>query len=104
MIQITVQMSSYEEAKIEALAVFEQSDSDQREISDSSARAIAAQYQSSGKVGSVLASLASGLPVNSHDLYDDISNTFFLDCPVSEDNIVLGCLATWLLNHPSREA
>lgn len=45
------------------------------EISDSAARTIASLWQSSGTVGSHLATLASGLPVDLDDLLDDIHHT-----------------------------
>lgn len=75
------------------------------EISDSTARTIASWWQSSGTVGSILASVACGCTVSVDALLDDIYYTTgaWRDItPSSEDGRALGCLATWTMNHPTR--
>lgn len=73
-----------------------------REIADEAAVAIAAWWQSSGTVGRHLATLASGLPVDLNDLLDDIHHTR-REVSTEADYRALDCLATWALNHSSRE-
>ena len=69
-----------------------------REVSDGAARAIAALWQCPGAVGNVLASLASGRPVDVTDLLDDIHATRRQDRPGQLDGRALDMLATWALN------
>lgn len=97
MIRITTPAAFYDDAVAEALRVY---NGQGGEISDESARALAMAWQSPGTVGHVLASLASGVPTSGPALMDDISNTFAHDKPQGDDHLALGCLATWVLNHP----
>lgn len=70
-----------------------------QEINDQAARIIAACFQSSGSVGSVLASFASGRKVNAGALYADIQNTIAEVYETSSDNdkLLLDMLGTWVL-------
>lgn len=76
------------------------------EVDDHVALAIAAQWQSPGTVGAVLASLASGHTVGVTELLDDIYHTRReaenARTLSTFDDLCLGMLATWALNHPSR--
>ena len=67
------------------------------EMPDSMARTVASWYQSSGSVGSVLASLASGSDVARDALAEDIAATARTQNPMWP--VELEYLATWLLNH-----
>lgn len=81
--------------------------SDRREIRDSTALAIAADWQSPGAVGRYLAQLASTRRVVVEDLLDDIhrSREWARDegTITPRDEQHLSCLATWAMNHPSRD-
>lgn len=71
------------------------------EINDQAARIIASWWQSPGRVGHVLAGLASGAPVDSEELSDDISRTIrdhYRDAS-AEDKLALDMLGTWALNY-----
>lgn len=72
-----------------------------RTISDSAAATIAAWWQSPGRVGSVLASLASGRTVDCDDLMADISATRREAddrCPLDyADASALNALAAWAM-------
>lgn len=65
------------------------------EIDDSAARTIAAWYQSPGRVGHVLATLASGLPVTWADLRADIAATMRTFDPDSRNVVELRALESW---------
>lgn len=67
------------------------------EISDMAARTIASWWQSSGAVGSVLASLASGCAVSRDELIEDIAMTGRTASPMWPRELEM--LATWALNH-----
>ena len=77
------------------------------EIPDGAALAIAAWWQDPAGTGSVLASLASGCRVDLTELLDDIhaTRTWARANGVSnpEEERALDMLATWALNHDSRE-
>lgn len=70
-----------------------------KEINDQAARIIAAYFASSGTVGSVLASFASGCKVNAGALYADVENTIAEVYETSSDNdeLLLDMLGTWLV-------
>ena len=75
-IEITAPMLSMKETLREVLSVVDgTAKTDNGELSDGAARSIAALYQSSGSIGSVMASLASGCAVNRDELLADISDT-----------------------------
>ena len=75
------------------------------EISDRAALTVASWWQSPGTVGHVLASLASGRSVQVGALLDDIAATRreITGRSYSADHVALDMLATWAINHPSRE-
>jgi hypothetical protein len=67
-----------------------------REITDNCAATIASWWQSSGTVGSVLATLAGGLETDVVDLLNDIHLTR-QDVTQRRDKDALDMLATWAL-------
>lgn len=69
-----------------------------RDIESTTARAIASWYQSSGSVGSVLASFASGREVDRSALLNDISATVFHDF-AGEWPMELELLCTFVINY-----
>lgn len=79
-----------------------------REVSDSVAVTIAAMWHSPGSIGRTLAALASGLSVDVTELLDDIYATRTearrTGTLTREDATALDALATWAINHPSRQA
>ena len=68
---------------------------DLAEIDDSAARTIAAWYQSPGRVGHVLATLASGLPVTHRDLRADIEASLREAVTGSRNEVELHALLSW---------
>lgn len=66
-----------------------------REIAPESARAIAYWWQSPGSVGHVLASFASGYPVDHEELLTDIHRSR-LEASSGPDKQALDCLATFV--------
>jgi hypothetical protein len=70
-----------------------------REVTDSTARTIASWWQSPGTVGRTLAALASGLPVDTTELLDDIHATRQESGYGTHTD--LDCLATWVINYAS---
>lgn len=87
---------------VDAVARQQGSLTERREITDETAVTIAAWYQSPGSVGRHLATLASGLPVDLDDLLRDIHNTR-AEVTDNFERACLDCLATWAINHASRE-
>lgn len=80
-------------------------ESDVGEILDSTAVTIAAYWQHAGPTGYAFAQLATTGHVRLQDLADNLSAAF-KDASASGDTDgynELNCLATWALNHPSRE-
>ena len=95
-----VTMLSYADATAEVAAVIAGTiETDNGELSDGAAKAIAAAWQSPGTVGNVLASLASGHAVNRWALGDDITATGRQADPMWPTE--LECLATWAINYDS---
>lgn len=74
-----------------------------REVSDATALTIASWWQSPSTVGHVLASLAGGMAVDVTDLLDDIRATRNRVLDGTDDKLALDMLATWAINHPSRQ-
>lgn len=72
-------------------------DTENGEISDEVAKTIASWWQSSGTVGSALASLASGAAVDRDYLYEDIAATGRTALPMWPRELEM--MATWALNH-----
>lgn len=72
---------------------------DPHEVTDSTARTIASWWQSPGGIGRTLAALASGLPVDTTELLDDIHATRQESGYGTHTD--LDCLATWAINYPS---
>lgn len=72
-----------------------------KELQDGTVRRIASWFQSPGAVGSVLASLASGMPVELSALLDDIAATrreLSASGHLSgDDRMSLDMLATWAI-------
>lgn len=66
--------------------------------SDEQAREIAAQWQSPGTIGHVLAALASGVTVDREELWLDIDTTLHHDNPTGEDREALVALQEWADN------
>lgn len=73
----------------------------QHEIGDAAALTVAAQWQASGSVGSVLASFASGCLVSRASLLDDIAATRRQAGPwiAPSDARALDQLATFVIRH-----
>lgn len=73
-----------------------------RVISDGAAATIASWSQSPGSVGSVLAALTSGLPVNYSDLLEDIRASRAAEddrCPLDDaDKAAFNALAMWAMH------
>ena len=69
----------------------------QQELSDAAAATVASWWQSPGTVGRHFAALASGLPVTTSDLLDDIHATYG-EAVTPLDRQALDMLATWALN------
>jgi len=78
------------------------------EISDATAVTIASWWQSSGSVGYALAALASGAPIDTQELLDDIYRTRHLSTDAQHmtetDKRALDMLATWAINVAPRNA
>ena len=68
----------------------------EHEIDDDVAVTIASWWQSPGSVGSALAALASGAPVEYEELADDIYRTR-PEASTPLDRLTLGMLSTWAL-------
>lgn len=69
------------------------------EINPSTAVTIASWWQSSGRVGSVLAAFASGSAVDRDALLDDIHRTRVTNIINEGDALQLDCLATFVINY-----
>jgi hypothetical protein len=70
------------------------------EIDDSVAAAIASWWQSPGTSGRAFAALASGAPVESSDVLDDVSDALHTASVWDgRDRLALEMLATWALNY-----
>ena len=104
MLRITEPMKTWAETEREISQVIDQTiDTANGELTDGAARCVAAQWQSPGVVGSVLAALASGAEVDDQKLYDDIAATARQARPMWPAE--LECLATWAINtYRPREA
>jgi len=97
-IQITEPAASSEQARHEILAVaLGTIPTENGELSDAAAKTIASWWQSSGTVGSALASLASGAAVDRDYLYEDIGATGRTAMPMWPRELEM--MATWCLNH-----
>jgi len=97
-IQITEPPLSAEEVRAEILTVIDgTATTENGELSDAVARTIAAWWQSSGTVGSLLASLACGHAVDRDALYEDIAASGRTAMPMWPRELEL--MATWALNH-----
>lgn len=74
---------------------------DCREIEPATAVTIASWWQSSGRIGSVLAGFASGAAVERTELLDDISRSRATAGYIRDDDSrALDCLATFVINYP----
>lgn len=62
---------------------------------DQHAKHVAAEWQSPGTIGSVLAALASGVPVDREELWMDIDTTIHHDNPVPGERAELEALQRW---------
>lgn len=63
--------------------------------SDEHARRIAADWQSPGTIGHVLAALASGIPVGREALWLDVDTTLHHDNPTGRNRAELVALQEW---------
>lgn len=63
--------------------------------SDRHARRIAADWQSPGNIGHVLATLASGIPVEREALWIDVDTTLHHDNPDGRNRAELEALQIW---------
>jgi hypothetical protein len=71
--------------------------------SEAQARQIAAQWQSPGTIGRVLAAYASGVPVSRDALWLDIDQTLHHDNPQGQDRAELEALREWVDRSPATD-